>query len=172
MEIWKKIDGYDGRYSISNFGNIKTNAYINKHAVYGSAKHKELLRNPLPAARGYLRTVLTDINKKQHYIQIHRLVAQAFIPNPNGLPQVNHKDCNKKNNRADNLEWCTNDENRNHAKEMGLIKSRDQLPQSKLKSHQIPVLISLINSGLSQKKVGLIFGICQQNVSRIIKSQQ
>ena len=171
MEIWKKIEGYDGRYSISNYGNIKTNSYINAHAIYGTAKHKELLRNPLPAARGYLRTVLTDLNKKQHYIQIHRLVAQAFIPNPNRLPQVNHKDGNKKNNHVDNLEWCTNDENRKHAIETGLIKYRDQLPNSKIKTNQIQELVELINSGLSQKKVGLLFGVCQQTVSKILKTQ-
>lgn len=169
MEIWKTIEGYGGRYSVSNKGNIRTNAYINTHAIYGTAKHKEKYRQPLTGARGYLRTVLTDENKKQHYIQIHRLVASAFIPNPLNLPQVNHKDGNKKNNCLENLEWCTNEQNREHAMKMGLIKKRDQLPHAKIKSEEIPKIQMMLRLGNSQKKVADFYGVNQQTISKIAR---
>lgn len=91
-EIWKDIDD---RYSISNFGRVKSN-YANK----------ERILKPFFNHDGYL---MVDIRKPGYRksIGVHRLVAQAFLPNPDNLPQVNHKDEDKTNNCVDNLEWCT-----------------------------------------------------------------
>lgn len=95
-EIWKDIKGYEGKYQVSNFGNVKS---LN----YNQTGNERLLK-PILHHTGYLCVNLCKPNKK---FPIHRLVAEAFIPNPDNLPQVNHKDENKHNNHVDNLEYCT-----------------------------------------------------------------
>lgn len=92
MEIWREIKGYEGCYSISNLGNVK-------NIITGKILNPALKRN------GYLSVDLRYGRSKT--VSIHRLVAEAFIPNPLGLPYVNHKDEFKTNNKVENLEWCT-----------------------------------------------------------------
>ena len=82
---------------------------------------------PQPNGKGYLRV---SIGKKLYFV--HRLVAEKYIPNPENKEQVNHKDGNKLNNHVDNLEWVTNQENRNHAVENNLHLQGEQCPWSKL----------------------------------------
>lgn len=99
-EIFKDILGYEGLYQVSNLGNVKS-MYTNK--ILSAATKK----------RGYQYVNLyKDKLSKMH--QIHRLVATAFIPNPNNLPIVNHKDEDPTNNKAENLEWCTHTYNINY----------------------------------------------------------
>lgn len=102
MEIWKQIDGYNGRYQISSHGRLKSFAQdkVNGKILSGGKNWK-----------GYKTTFLRDGNGKETFFFIHRLVALNFIPNPDNLPQVNHKDENKENNCVENLEWCDNDYN-------------------------------------------------------------
>lgn len=96
-EIWKDIEGYGGTFQVSNLGRVKTLNYQHRGI--------ERVLKPKKHNKGYLQIQLIkgDINKT---FTIHRLVAEAFIPNPNNLPYVNHKDEDKTNNNADNLEWC------------------------------------------------------------------
>lgn len=101
-EIWKPVKGYEGRYEISSFGRLRSYAQDRKN---GKIKTGNL------NLHGYLTTVLYDGKGNKATYLMHRLVAQTFIDNPFGLPQVNHKDEDKTNNRVDNLEWCTNDYN-------------------------------------------------------------
>lgn len=98
-EIYKVIQEFD-KYEVSNTGNIRN-----------VASHKILI--PWTNNKGYLVVGLRK-NGKTYRVTVHRLVAQAFIPNPNNYPQVNHIDENKSNNNVINLEWCTNLENRRH----------------------------------------------------------
>ena len=109
QEIWKTIFRFNN-YEISNFGNIKKNGkkYI-----------------PKISNKGYLRVSLTNKNVSET-IQVHRLVALHFIPNPGMLPQVNHIDGDKTNNRVDNLEWCDNEYNQKHAIKMGLANPHNE----------------------------------------------
>ena len=104
-EIWKPIEGYEGRYEVSNLGRVKSFAQdrINGKIKVGNKDYK-----------GYLNLLLYDGNGNKKWHRVHRLVASAFIENPNNYPQVNHKDEIKTNNRVDNLEWCTNEYNANY----------------------------------------------------------
>ena len=103
MEIFKEIAGYEN-YSVSNWGRVKRN------------KDDMILTNH-ETSKGYLRVDLFKGGVKKHY-KVHRLVAQAFIDNPQKKPQINHKDGNKKNNSVTNLEWVTDAENKEHKRRM------------------------------------------------------
>lgn len=92
-EIWKDCKGYEGLYQVSNMGRV------------WSVRKQRCLK-PWKDSRGYLTLELVALNGKRKTEKVHRLVAIAFIENPNGLPQVNHKDENKENDCVDNLEWC------------------------------------------------------------------
>lgn len=109
QEIWKDIKGYEGKYQVSNFGNVRSLMYHNTKGI----KRISLLK-PATDGSGYFRCALSKNNILTTF-KVHRLVAQAFIPNPNNYPQINHIDGNKKNNRVENLEWCTNSMNQIHA---------------------------------------------------------
>lgn len=94
---WKLIEGFDGIYSVSNYGEVRNN-------------RTGKLMKPRKNEKGYLHIGLTK-NGKQKNMRVHRLVAQAFIPNPENKSQVNHIDFDKENNCVNNLEWVTNKEN-------------------------------------------------------------
>lgn len=107
IEEWRDIKDYDGLYQISNLGRVKNleKKCLSKNGEY-SRTHKEKILKGSKDKDGYLHICLTK-NKKEHSRRIHRLVAQAFLPNPNNLPCVNHKNEIKTDNRVENLEWCT-----------------------------------------------------------------
>lgn len=119
-EIWKDIKGYEGLYQVSNLGNIKSLEKIQVFPNGGLNIRKEKALKPNKMSNGYLNVRL--YNSKQKGYGIHRLVAQAFIPNPNNYSQVNHIDGNKQNNFVDNLEWCDASYNQKHAIQTGLKK--------------------------------------------------
>ena len=114
QEIWKDIPGYESIYQVSNFGNIKSLQSGNHHS-------KIKILTPICADGRYLRVTLYK-QKKPKYFPVHRLVAMDFIPNPENKPQVNHINGNKKDNRVENLEWCTSSENNLHAYKSGINK--------------------------------------------------
>jgi len=104
-EIWKDIKGYEGLYQISNTGKVKSlERYVNSKST-GKLFIKEKIRKTTTTTAGYEYTVLAN-NGKNKTLLIHRLVAEAFIPNPSNLKCVNHIDENKSNNNVENLEWC------------------------------------------------------------------
>ena len=89
-----------------------------------------------PNGKGYLRFSLL-VGEKRKYFFVHRIVAEMYVPNPEGKPQVNHIDGNKRNNRADNLEWVTNYENRQHALQNGFHLTGEKCSWSKLKQEDV-----------------------------------
>lgn len=105
MEIYKDIPGYKGRYQITSWGRVWN-------------VDKEKFVRPEIHHKGYLRVDLFNGFGKRKHFKVHRLVASAFIPNPDNKPQVNHKDGNKQNNSFTNLEWVTDKENKKHQKQM------------------------------------------------------
>lgn len=107
-EIWKDIEGYEGLYQVSNFGNVKS-LITNK------------IIKPSPNTYGYLNLCLFKNGRKKQ-ITVHKLVAEAFIPNIENKPTVNHEDGNKNNNCVDNLSWATYSEQIKHAYDHNLRK--------------------------------------------------
>ena len=115
-EQWKKIDilNLKYEYKVSNLGRVKSEDMESKTPTGYPAIRKGRILKPRKDGAGYLRVALPIIDKGYKNFSVHRLVAQAFIPNPKKLPQVNHKDENKLNNNIDNLEWCTDEYNLNY----------------------------------------------------------
>lgn len=108
-EEWRPVVGYEGYYEVSNLGTVRG---IDRYDCKGRRIKGKVLQKKVEHT-GYVSTVLTRNGKPKSY-KVHRLVAEAFIPNPDNLPQVNHKDEDKSNNTVWNLEWCTEKYNRNY----------------------------------------------------------
>lgn len=175
-EIWKDIRGYEGLYQVSNLGRVKSLERMtsqNKHL-----KEKLTCLNKL--SHGYNNVGLCKQGKTKAFY-VHRLVAEAFIPNPENKPQVNHIDGCKTNNKVDNLEWVTQSENMQHAYRTGLLKT-DLLPkliggdnpQAKftweearwIKEHYIPRHKEFGTRALARK-----FGVSHSRISDLINNK-
>lgn len=116
MEKWKDIEGYEGLYQISNFGRVRSCDRIITCKSKNGKIFEKVVKGKImkfSTSRNYLAVCLYK-NSRQQLKKIHRLVAEAFVPNPNNYPIVNHKDENKTNNNAENLEWCTSKYNTNY----------------------------------------------------------
>lgn len=105
-EAWKAVVGFEGKYEVSDHGNVKS---LNYHR-----ERRERLLNQYEDRYGYMKVVLRK-NNRPHYCTVHRLVAEAFVPNEDFKKCVDHIDCNTKNNDASNLRWVTNKENLIHS---------------------------------------------------------
>lgn len=122
-EEWKDIKGYEGLYQVSSLGRVKNLERYVRAKNNSLRKNKEKILSFFINKNGYQEATLSKNSKKRLH-RVNRLVAEAFIPNPENKPQVNHKDGNKLNNRVNNLEWCTRSENMIHAWKNGLCKPR------------------------------------------------
>lgn len=111
QEIWKDIKDYEGLYQVSNLGRVKS--------LSNSKRKKEKILQPVSISDGYVQVGLYKCGKRAKFL-IHRLVAQAFLDNPNNLSQVNHINGIKSDNETKNLEWCTGCENVVHSIKYGL----------------------------------------------------
>lgn len=105
MEVWRDIPGYEGMYMVSSYGRVRR--------IRLSKREGNGIRVTRLTTNGYVKVNLSKDGVTYH-VTVHRLVAQAFIPNPNNLPQVNHKDEDKTNNHVENLEWCDARYNNNY----------------------------------------------------------
>ena len=103
-QVWKDIKNYEGLYEVSNYGNVRS-------LKFGKIRYLKPANN----GNGYNDVILCKNGQKKHF-KVHRLVANAFIENPNNYPQINHKDEDKTNNKVENLEWCDNQYNTRYSK--------------------------------------------------------
>lgn len=138
-EKWKDIKGYEGLYQVSDLGRVRS---LDREDRLGRFKLGKI-KAPCDNGRGYLCVNLKK-DSKQKNKSVHRLVAEAFLPNPDNLPEINHKDGNKANNQVSNLEWCTRSENAKHAFKTGLNKQLKGVnnPQAKLTEADIAFIRS------------------------------
>ncbi len=163
-EEWRDIEGFEGYYQVSSFGRIRSvdrfvynkgNSGENKYSFYKGKVMRQGRRK-----KGYLGITLSKGNKNKSFL-VHRLVANAFIPNPYNLSQINHKDENPANNHVDNLEWCSPKYNINYGNCIdNMIKTRTNNAYN-----QKPVIclesgIIYSNSNDAQRNTG----ICARNI--------
>ena len=113
IEEWRPIEGYEGLYEVSNTGQVRSLDRYVKTCYEAYKLHKGKILSPAKDKNGYLKVHLC-CNGKHNIIRVHRLVALTFLPNPDNLPEVNHKDEVKTNNNVDNLEWCDRKYNNNY----------------------------------------------------------
>lgn len=162
-EQWKEIP-YTKGYYISNFGRVK----IEKCHKYPDGIIKDNNSGFYEDKDGYFKLSYRMINGKSTASFIHRLVAQAFIDNPNNKKIVNHKDSNRKNNKVTNLEWCTDKENVHHAFIKGNRKHCLDVPkQSKLTPYQVSQINNL-RQYYSLKKVADLYNISYTSIKNIV----
>ncbi len=131
QEIWKDVKDYEGLYQVSNLGRVKS---LGIRFIRSNLKpYTKLPRilSQIGCKNGYKKVELTNNGFSKRYY-VHRLVAEAFIPNPDNLPEVNHKDEIASNNHVDNLEWCTHKYNSNYGTRAVRIKDKmKQIGRSK-----------------------------------------
>ena len=164
-EIWRDVPGYDGVFQVSNCGQVRrTRGRLGAHTMGQWTK------------KGYpvVRLTCAALGKRE-LEYVHRLVAKAFIPNPEGKSSVNHIDCNPKNNFVENLEWCTQPENVNHSRRLGRYpvnywKGKRGFTAS-LNDAQVAQVKSLRAANMSYKKIADEVGTNKTTVMRIINGK-
>lgn len=154
MEIFKPIKGFESLYEISSKGSVK------------SLKKNIILKKRFQSNKTY--EIVTLCKKAKHStFRVHRVVAETFIPNPLGLEQVNHKDCNKLNNSADNLEWCSRSDNMIHAFKNGLLDNRPK----KLSREQISKIFEC-DKVMKRKDIAVKFNVSKAHITNILKGKR
>jgi len=168
QEKWLPCPGFETSYEVSNYGQVRSiDRYIYRRngLVKGQLIHFDFNKKGYPQLRLY--------NKNKKYVRNqHRLVALAFIPNPNNLPQVNHIDGNKMNNHISNLEWCTNSDNMKHAYKLGLKCSKgENNSNSKITDNQVTQIKLIYNTGKSSKYISEDLNVKLHIVRQIISGK-
>ena len=155
-KVWRIAEEFP-RYEVSNEGELRNRKTLHVH-------------KGCVDKGGYRQLCLKDASGRSRSVLLHRLVAKAFIPNPENKPQVNHKDFNGLNNSVENLEWVTEQENHDHKMEHG----RNVAPEgeghgmAKLKESDVVDIYTLIKEGsLTQKEIARRYGISSSTVSHI-----
>jgi len=169
MKVWKEVDGFPN-YQVSNRGDVRSN---NPHFK----KRKEnFLLTPWRTEGGYQVVQLFDGKDRRRCTTVSRLVAQAFVPNPENKPQVNHKNGNKLDNFYLNLEWVTDSENKLHAYHYGLMKGRggEQCHFSRFTEQDVLEIRKTYNKNpeMSYAEIGKKFNASGSTVGKIILRQR
>lgn len=155
-ERWARVPKGLGDYEVSSLGRVR------------NSRTGRVLRVQICAGNdGYARVWLfSEGNRRQ--CKVHRLVAGAFIPNPNLYPQINHKNSIRSDNSASNLEWCTNLQNSMHAAALGRLGSKGEShPRSKLCEADVRRVVALARSGIGQHEIARRIGVSRSCVSLI-----
>jgi hypothetical protein len=187
-ETWLDIPGYEGFYLVSDSGLVKSVSRVCSSRWPSGRPVGERVLRPDPKGR-YLMVVLSKEGNKKWWA-VHRLVALVFIPNPEGKPEVNHKNGNKHDATVGNLEWVTKKENHQHASKMGLKATGDRNgarkarkagrywgqcgsrnPQSKLDEVRVCQIRRRLEAGEKRKELACVYGVCVQTIDGIATRQ-
>lgn len=154
METWKTIIGFEN-YSISNKGEVRNDS-----------TGRILSRFPV---QGYLMVNLTAKNGVKKLLYVHRLVGQAFVDNPNGYKEINHKNGIKSDNDFENLQWCTRSENIRHAYAIRLMKPMEgeKSGMAKLTNQDVIEIRKLRSSGILLQELSDLFGVTKSVISNV-----
>jgi hypothetical protein len=172
-EIWKDVVGFEKTHQVSNQGRVRSKDWLQKHSSSGKLfkkKGKFMTIREGTAWNGYTPVAIT-VNGKQVPFLLHRIVANAFIPNPENKPFVNHKNGIKTDNRPENLEWVTRSENAKHAFRIGLQSNKgDKHPKHKLTNSEVISIRLRYSLGESSWKIFKSFNGAQSytNIKDII----
>lgn len=173
QEIWKDVCGYEGYYQVSNLGNVKSLDRIDCRGRHLKGK----IVPHFSEKDGYLIVSFCKNGIAKHF-RVHRLVASAFIQNPHNLSEVNHKDENKKNNCAENLEWCNTKYNINYGKRNQRVSealSGEKTYNHKLTEEQVKEIRSTYqrrSKDFNAKKLSKMYGVSLSHISRIINKKR
>lgn len=155
IETWVTAPGFEA-YQVSNTGRIKNSMFI---------------LNPVINKDGYRQCLLLKGEQRKNVL-LHRLIASAFIPNLQNLPQINHLDGNKLNNTVTNLEWCTPKRNTNHAIEIGLIDNGGENNHNHvLKDTQVLEIRKLFKEGIGTRSIARMYGVTRSAIQHIKKGR-
>lgn len=181
MERWKEIDGYEGLYEVSDFGRVrsmertitqKAGKDVRRYPSYVRIIKSRILKPGWVGRKGCktkYAQVLLSYEGKNDSRMVAVLVAKAFVPNPDSLPQVNHKDLDKSHNAASNLEWTTAEGNSQHAIANGHWPDQkgESNGGSKLTKDQVDNIRTEIALGVRQRILANRFGVSQVTISDI-----
>lgn len=178
MEKWRSIKGYKGYYEVSNRGRIKS---LKRTITFVDGRTRRiperflkltLTRNNLGKPAYFVVALCKEHIETQHLV--HRLVATAFIPNPESKSDVNHKDGNKQNNRKSNLEWMTKQENEEHAKAIGLKAWGFRNTKCVISQEDIPSILRRVKKGRIgiQVKIAKEYGVTPCAINDIVKGRR
>lgn len=168
-EIWKDVPGYEGKYQASTLGRVRS---LDRETPFkNSVTHRKGKVLKHGSVGGYLNINLFDHALKCKSFLAHRVIAITFIPNDHSLKEVNHKDGDKKNNRVENLEWCTRSENIMHGYRTGLYGEHGKGENNKVSKLTNSDIYKIRAIGHSQPyvKTAAEFGVANVVISRIVR---
>ncbi|GBD73862.1 NUMOD4 domain-containing protein [Tetragenococcus halophilus] len=167
MEIWKDIKGFEGMYQISSRGRVESlERIVMIKGFPAKLKGREL--HLFNRKDGYLTASLHN-NGKEKRPAVHRLVAEAFIPNKENKAEVNHIDGNKQNNHVENLEWISREDNIKHGYKIGLIPTGERHVNCKLNDKEVKEIRDRYKKeNITQYKLADEYGVSQSKISSIV----
>ena len=171
QEEWKDVIGFEGHYQISPMGNVRSIARTIKGGR-GEIRLSGGIMRPTNNGNGYLiarfRMSGVQINK-----YVHRLVALHYVPNPDNKPNVNHLDCNRMNNEATNLEWCTQQENVAYCKKLNRLHppKGEKQRSAKLKETDIPKIRERLLKGETYRNIAKDYPVDERQIGFIARGQ-
>ena len=169
-EVWRDVVGYEGYYMVSDLGDIKSVSRKFKQSNGHPFTKQGMVLSPISRPTGYQYVNLSKMGDRRAN-SIHRVVASAFIPNPEGKPHVNHINGIKSDNSLSNLEWCTPKENTRHAYDNGLMSGRKGGSHhgAKLNANQVAEIRRIYKGGgFTQKEIAAQYNVTSTAISRIV----
>jgi len=166
MEQWRDIPGWEDRYQASTHGRIRSKEWIITTSVNTRRKPSKILTGT-PCSKGYLKVTLHR-DGKQYTKKVHRLVAEAFIPNPDNLPDVDHKFGDKLDNRPEMLQRLSKKSHRDKTTAEGAMPKGKNHHNSKLNEQQVSEIIDLLlERKLTGEEIGELYGVKKRTISNI-----